>query len=98
MTPWTSALAATALILASLPAEARIKCNGSYQTVGGNEIATPYCQDNYLAKVARQYGMRVSDAAVRNNPNLKREVCRLVGYDIRVSDVCSDEIYQNKGN
>lgn len=70
---------------------AGIVCKESYQVVRGQEIATPYCADNYLAQVARSYGMRVSNAEIRNNPNRKREVCRFIGHDIRVSDNCHDE-------
>lgn len=66
-----------------------LKCKGPYQQIRGHgEIATPYCEDNYLAEVAREYGMRVSNRAVRENPNLKTEVCILVGHDIRVSQIC----------
>lgn len=71
-------------------AQAKIRCNGPYQIVRGvGEIGTPYCEDNYLAKVAREFGVRVSARTIRNNPNRKEEVCRLVGYDIRVQDVCA---------
>lgn len=81
-----------AICLAPLPASAAgIVCKESYQVVRGQEIATPYCADNYLAQIARKYGMRVSNAEIRNNPNRKREVCRFIGHDIRVSDNCHDE-------
>jgi hypothetical protein len=83
-------ITASLLVLAA-PAHAGIVCNGSYQIVGGNEIATPYCADNYLAQVARKYGVRVTNSEIRNNPNRKHEVCRLIGHDIRVSDNCNDE-------
>lgn len=73
------------------PAQARIICNESYQVVGGREIATPYCADNYLAQVARSYGVRVSDSAVRNNPGRKGEICRMIGHDIRVQDACAGD-------
>lgn len=85
------AAASLALLALALPAEARIVCRGEFQVVQGNEISTPYCADNYLASVARQYGVRVSDATIRNNPNRKREVCRFIGHDPRVSLNCSDE-------
>lgn len=73
------------------PAEAAIRCNNGYQIVNGSEIATPYCQDNLVAQVARQYGFRASEGAVRNNPNYKRELCRYVGRDIRLTTACVDE-------
>lgn len=70
---------------------AAFKCDEGYQNVSGNSISTPYCQDAYLAEVARTYGMKVSANAVRNNPNLKSEVCRFVGHDNRVRDNCLNE-------
>lgn len=72
------------------PAEARIVCRDGYQASGGQLIATPYCQDELVAQVAREHGMKVSGAAVRNNPNLKRNVCQFVGRDIRVQQACID--------
>lgn len=90
-----SVLALSALVAAlapmSAPADAKIKCRNDYQIVQGNEISTPYCADNYLARVAREYGVRVSDAAIRNNPNKKSEVCRFIGHDPRVKENCINE-------
>jgi len=71
-------------------AKAAIRCNGPYQIVKGHgEISTPYCGDGYLAKVAREYGSRVSAKVIRQNPSKKQEVCRLVGFDPRVSTICA---------
>lgn len=70
------------------PAAAGIDCRNGYQSVQGNLLATPYCQDKLLASVAREYGSRVSFAEIRDNPNAKRDVCRLVGRDIRVYENC----------
>jgi hypothetical protein len=86
--------AATAILSAAAfaptdRAEARIACDGPYQIVQGSPLATPYCEDNYLAAVARGYGIRVSDAAVRQNPSVKAEVCRTVGHDNRVRQICA---------
>lgn len=67
---------------------AAIKCVNGFQRVQGNLIATPYCQDQYLAKVARQYGFRASAARIRNDPNYKKELCRFVFNDIRVQTTC----------
>ncbi len=76
-------------LTSSEPAEARgIKCINGYQVVKGARLATPYCQDNLLAEVAREYGSRVSAKTIRNNPNEKRNVCRLIGQDIRVKHNC----------
>ncbi len=70
-------------------AEARIKCNGAYQVVRGHgEIATPYCEDQYLARVARSYGVRVSASAIRRSVSRKQEICRHIGHDHRISQIC----------
>jgi hypothetical protein len=72
------------------PAEARIVCVNGNQIVGGQPIVTPYCQDALVAEVAQEHGMKVSAAAVRSNPNLKRNVCQFVGRDIRIYQACID--------
>ncbi len=83
-------LAAAGAIAAYTPATAAIKCDGNYQIIKGQgQIVTPYCADAYVAVVARQYGMRVTAQAVRQNPSVKARVCRLVGDDIRVRDACA---------
>lgn len=78
--------------LAVQPAEA-IQCRGPDQLVGGNWLSTPYCQDNYIAHVARtSYGIPVSNRAIRQNPSKKAEVCRYIGHDIRVNAYCQGDI------
>ena len=73
--------------IAAGPAAA-ITCRNGSQQVQGNWIATPYCQDLYLAQVARERGFSASAQKIRNNPNYKKELCRSVFTDIRVSDTC----------
>lgn len=87
----TLPIAGTVIIALAGSVDARIRCNKDYQIVQGNEIFTPYCADNYLAKVAREYGIRVSNSQIRNNPNKKAEVCRLIRHDIRVQDNCPND-------
>lgn len=86
-----SAAAAMTGFLAAAPgvAAAGIRCEGSFQIVNGQPISTPFCRDANLAVVARQYGLKVSAAAIRNNPDAKLEVCRIVGRDIRVTEACA---------
>jgi hypothetical protein len=79
------------LALGCAGAEARIVCREGFQVVGGREISTPYCNDNYLAEVARARGIAVSDEAVRNSPSLKDEVCRQIGRDIRIQHYCDTD-------
>ena len=71
-------------------AGSKLRCEGPYQIIKGQgKIATPYCEDGYLAQVARGYGMNVSANSIRYNPHKKDDACRLVGHDIRVSDICA---------
>jgi hypothetical protein len=88
------ALAISALLLAPNTAAARIVCDGNYQIIHGQPHATPYCQDENLAKVARSYGMRVSGDAMRHSPSAKGRVCRFIGHDIRVREACQN--YQDE--
>ena len=76
-----------AAIIAATPAGAR-DCVKGYERVEGNMIATPYCQDEYLAEVARESGIPATGDKIRNNPNFKKEVCRTVFTDIRVATTC----------
>jgi len=78
---------AVAAIVAAMPAGA-VDCANGYQRVEGNMIATPYCQDELLADVAREYGIPATGSKIRNNPNYKKEVCRTVYNDIRVQTNC----------
>lgn len=84
-----AALLPLCALVSAVPADARIVCQGDNQLVQGNLIYTPYCADNYLALVARERGFKVSDTVIRNNPNTKREICRYIGSDIRVSQNCN---------
>jgi hypothetical protein len=72
----------------AMPASA-IECQGSFQVQrDGSTIATPYCQDSNLARVANEKGVRVSAAEIRENPNLKARVCVAAGEDNRVRETC----------
>lgn len=71
------------------PSDARIECKGPYQVIHDRLHATPYCEDNYLGAVAREYGMRITNAAIRHNPHEKQRACLFVGDDIRVRDICA---------
>lgn len=79
---------ASALALPLGAAHARIACDGNFQIVQGNPIATPYCQEQNLARVARGYGMKVSFEAIRSSDSVKAEICRAIGHDNRVRETC----------
>jgi len=83
----TAVLGAMAM---AAPASAEIKCNDGNQLIQGNWMATPYCQDKLLAQVANARGFKTSFAAIRNNPNHKKELCRFLYTDIRVQMTCMD--------
>lgn len=77
-----------------LPADAnaasryKIKCKDHYQLVQGNWISTTPCEEEYIAKVARSYGYKVTVSQIRNNPNKKAYVCQQLGHDTRISNIC----------
>lgn len=101
--PWAVGLSALVIAVGgavSLPktADARIKCRNGSQLVAGNWISTPYCEDLRVAEVAAEYGMRVSAKAIRNNPNVKKDVCRLIGHDIRVDMACATVLPELRGH
>jgi hypothetical protein len=88
-----------ASIVLALPlggAQARIVCDGNFQIgKGGQALATPYCRDQNLARVAQGYGMRVSFDAIRNSDSVKGQVCRAIGHDNRVREACLP--FRNEG-
>lgn len=94
MKAFAALLALGALSAMADSAAARIVCNGPYQVVAGNEIATPYCSDHHLAQVARKYGGRVTGRELRDNPIAKDRVCGFVGADPSVSAICNPD-YQD---
>jgi hypothetical protein len=77
------------LALAHGGAEAAIQCDGNFQLVNGQPVGTLYCREMNLARVARSYGWHVSDHAIRYSEATKAQVCRLIGYDRRVQQVCA---------
>ena len=88
----------TIVIMSTMSASAAIRCNGQFQVIRGQgELSTPYCEDKYLAIIARSYGWKVSNVTIRQNPNLKARVCRHVGHDSRLRVICSNYIYGNDG-
>jgi hypothetical protein len=68
------------------PAAARIVCHGDFQMIDSNKNLTPYCGDRHIARVAERRGLKISANQVRNNPEIKNELCR--GY-IGLEDSCA---------
>ena len=83
-------LASGMLMLAQSGAQAAIACDGNYQIVNGLPVSTLYCREWNLAYVARAYGWRVSVNDIRYSESRKAAVCRAIGFDNRVSEVCAD--------
>ena len=84
------AVAVLAALAPAAPAAAEIKCQDGAQLIQGNWLATPYCQDKLLFEVANARGFKTSFAAIRENPNHKKELCRSLFTDIRVQMTCLD--------
>jgi hypothetical protein len=82
-------LASGLLALAHGGAQAAILCDGNFQVVNGIPVGTPYCREMNLARVARTYGWRVSDEAIRYSESTKAQVCRAIGHDNRVEEICA---------
>ncbi len=80
-----------------LPAEAKVVCKKGFQLVEGSPLATPYCQDQYVAEVALEYGFKAATPArVRQDPIYKQTLCRFIGQDIRIKQSC-DEVNPAQG-
>jgi hypothetical protein len=80
------------LLLAAMlaaPAEARIECRGNFQVTKYGLIATPYCEEEQIAFVARSYGSKVTGAQVHNDPLTKVYLCQTIGYDSRLKGSCA---------
>lgn len=87
----SATLAVAALLAISLasPAAARIQCQGNFQFTKYGLIATPYCEEEQIARVAQSYGATVTGAEVRNNPLKKVYLCQVYGYDTRLKGSCA---------
>lgn len=85
----TSIMAITALTIPAAEAgRYKLKCDGPYQIVNGDRLATPICQNRYIAKVARKYGYRVTGRQLGNNANKKVLICTNLAHDTRIRHNC----------
>jgi hypothetical protein len=75
--------------LASDPALARIQCQGNFQVSKYGLIATPYCEEEQIAKVAQSRGSRVTAAQVHNDALTKVYLCQTIGWDQRLKGSCA---------
>ena len=81
--------AIVAMALVASPTAARIECRDNFQITKHGPISTPYCEERQIARVARSYGIAVTDAEVRNNPNTKVYLCQRLGGDVRLKGSCA---------
>jgi hypothetical protein len=83
-------LLGAALLLAFSPqaADAAIKCKGNFQVTKYGLIATPWCQEEQIARVAQSYGWKGTAKAVRNDPLTKVKLCYQYGGDTRLKGSC----------
>ena len=77
------------LVATALPASAKIRCEGNFQMTKNGPIATPYCEEEQIAKVARSLGANVTAAQVHNDPLKKVYLCQVYGQDIRLKGSCA---------
>lgn len=83
------ALAAAVLAAIAIPVEARIQCQGNFQVSPYGLIATPYCEEEQIARVAQSRGFNVSAAEVHNNALKKVYLCQVIGFDNRLKGSCA---------
>ena len=76
------------MVLCVTPAAAKIRCKGIFQVNKSGLVSTQICRDRQIARVARSYGWRVSDAEIRNNPLKKVQICQAIGGDTRLQGAC----------
>lgn len=89
-------LAVGAMLLTSPAMAGGIVCHDEYQVVNGQEISTPYCADEYLAKVARKRGWKVTGDQIRHDYSLKESVCLHIGGHAELELVCTP--FRDYGN
>jgi hypothetical protein len=93
-------VAGAGLLLIALvpqPAAAKIRCDETYQLNKSGPVRTPYCETEYLAVVARERGIAVSGAAIRDSFGTKRRVCQSLRFDNRVSSICIGTENERRG-
>lgn len=89
MTYPTRVICIAVLALAAItPASAAIRCDGSFQINSQGEFESPYCKEENLARIARQAGIAVTADQIRRSFSLEQDVCRQLGSNIEVANIC----------
>ena len=71
------------------PAAARVQCHGNFQISKYGPIATPYCEEEQIAIVARSYGWKVTGAQIHKDALKKVYICQILGGDVRLKGSCA---------
>jgi hypothetical protein len=71
------------------PASAKIECRGNFQVSKHGLIATPYCEEEQIARVARSYGWKTTAREIHTNPQKKVYTCQVLGHDSRLKGSCA---------
>jgi hypothetical protein len=79
-----------ALGAAASAASAQGTCSGDFENVGGNWIATNYCQRVHAKHVASQEGMHLTSHPVLARDETPGQFCREHVDDNRTSTYCSE--------
>jgi hypothetical protein len=80
------------------PAAARVECRGNFQVSKYGLIATPYCEEEQIARVAQSYGTKVTAAQVHNDALTKVYLCQTIGWDQRLKGSCAGYSPDSFGN
>jgi len=78
------------------PATAAIRCDGTFQANSQGEFESLYCKEDNLARVARSHGIQVTADQIRRSWSLEGDVCRQIGIDISVGNICDQ--FNNRNN
>jgi hypothetical protein len=84
-----TSLVVVALLAPSAPVAARIQCHGNFQISKYGPIATPYCEEEQIAFVARSYGWNVTASMIHSDALKKVYVCQVLGRDVRLKGSCA---------
>ena len=77
------------MIAFSQESVARAQCQGNFKVTKYGLVATPYCEEQQIANVARSYGCKVTGAQVRKDALKKVYMCQILGHDVRLKGSCA---------
>jgi len=81
-------LASTMALSAAAHAGGACTAEGYRKLRSGDRVPTPSCQANLLGRVARDHGLRVSDAKILRHASVRERICEALGGDGRLLIAC----------